>query len=105
MSNNSVRGTIFKLNLHMEPMDGVHLADIDWEVDAYADGAFNKRITIKKQNARKVDEDNYIIAVDSAVGGAGEYSLTLTAYFPDGDCPNGIRVERASTKTGVKIVL
>ena len=46
-----------------------------------------------------------IISVDSAIGGAGEYSLILTAHFPDADCPNGIRVERASCKTGVKIAL
>lgn len=105
MGNYSIKGTIFKLNVHMEPMDNYHLEDVDWEVEAYAEGGFGKRIVIRKEDAHRVDADNYIIAIDSAVGGAGEYSLILTAYFPDADCPNGIRVERASCKTGVKMAL
>lgn len=103
MGNESIKGTIFKINVHMEPMDNYHLEDVEWEAEVFAEGGFGKRITVKKKQARKVDEDNYIIAVDSEIGGAGEYSLILTAYFPDADCPNGIRVERASCQTGVKI--
>lgn len=105
MENNSVRGTIFKLNVHMEPVGANHLSDVDWEVEAYAEGGFGKRIIIHKEDARKVDDDNYIIAVDSAVGGAGEYAIILTAYIPDADCPDGIRVERGYAKTGVRIII
>lgn len=105
MENNSIRGTIFKLNVHMEPMDNYHLEDVDWEAEVYAEGGFGKRIKIKKEEAVKVDADNYIISVDSAIGGAGEYNLILTAYFPDVECPNGIRIEKASCRTGVKIAV
>lgn len=103
--NESIKGTIFKLNVHMNPVDNFHLADVEWEAEVFAAGGIGKRIKVIKEDAVKVDEDNYIISVDSAVGGAGEYSLILTAYIPDADCPNGIRVERASCRTRVKIAI
>jgi len=105
MGNESVKGTIFKLNVHMNPIDNYHLEDVEWEAEVFTEGGFGKRIKVNKEDAVRVDEDNYIISVDSAIGGAGEYSLIMTAHFPDADCPNGIRVERASCKTGVKIAL
>lgn len=102
---NSIKGTIFKLNVHMKPIDGYHLADIDWEADVYAPGSRdNKHIIVKKDDAIKVDEDNYKVVVDSAIGGAGEYELMLTSYIPDADCPNGTRVEKKRCKTDVEIV-
>lgn len=105
MGSESVKGTIFKLIVHMEPLDSYHLEDVEWEAEVFVEGGLGKHITVKKKEAVKADEDNYIITVDSDICGAGEYSLILTAYFPDADCPNGIRVERASCRTGVKITL
>lgn len=102
--NNSIRGTIFKLYVHMEPIDNYHLEDVEWEAEVYAEGGFGKRIKFKKEDAVKVDEDNYMVVVDSAIGGAGEYKLILTSYIPDADCPNGIRVEKTRCETDVKIV-
>ena len=104
MENESVKGTIFKLNVHMKPIDNYHLEDVEWEAEVYAEGGFGKRIKFKKEEAVKVDEDNYKVVVDSAIGGAGEYKLILTSYIPDADCPNGIRVERKRCKVDVTIV-
>lgn len=101
--DDSVKGTIFKLNVHMNPIGGHHLADVEWEAEVYAIGGFGKRIIVRKEDALKIDEDNYLIVVDSSIGGAGHYHLTLTAYINDADCPNGIRVERGACDTGVVI--
>lgn len=101
--DDSVKGTIFKLIVHMEPIDGHSLEDVQWEAEVYATGGFGKRIVVKKEEAHRIDKDNYIIVVDSSVGGAGHYYLILTAYINDAECPNGIRVERGACDTGVVI--
>lgn len=103
MNQNSAKGTIFKLNVSMEPIDDYHLADVDWKVEAFTRNGGRVQ-TIRKSDSRKVDEDNYVITVDSSIGGAGTYYLTLTAEIPDTDCPEGIRPERVTISTGVTIV-
>ena len=60
-------------------------------------------VTIKKIDAAKVDDDNYIIKVDSSVCGAGRYYVTLTAYIPDSDFIDGFRTEKRTMFTGVTI--
>ena len=100
--NNIVKGTTFKLNLHMEPMDGHHLSDISFFVDVYVGAG---KLTITKEQARRVDQDNYIIVVDSTeLTDVGACMLTLTAYIPDTDCSGGVRKEIAKIPTGVRIV-
>lgn len=102
MANNSTKGTTIKLNIWMEPMDGFHLADVDWDAEVYSEWDSGK-VIIPKEKARKVDEDNYVIAVDSSFVGEGRYLLTLSANIPDTDCPGGVRVEKATVKTDVII--
>lgn len=100
--DNSTVGTKFKLNVTMEPVDGkYHLSNVDWEAEVYT--KIGRSQIINKDNARRVDDDNYIIVVDSAIGGAGLYYLTLTAYIPDSDCEGGLRKEVATVSTMVKI--
>lgn len=102
-TKDSLKGTTFKLNVHMEPMDNFHMEDVEWEAEVYVEGSYGRRIKVKKEDAVMVDRDNYIIVVDSGIGGSGEYVLDLTAYIPDSDCPNGIRIEKASANTDVNI--
>ena len=99
---NSVKGTEFKVNINMTPIDGFHMADVGWEAMVFTETS-HKNITIKKDEAIKVDEDNYIIKVDSAILGAGKYYVTLTAYLPDADFDDGLRTERRTMFIGVKI--
>lgn len=99
---NSVKGTEFKLNVNMTPIDGHHMADVGWEAMVFTETSY-RSITISKNDAIKVDEDNYIIKVDSAVCGAGRYFVTLTAYIPDQDFEDGLRTEKRTMFTGVTI--
>ena len=103
MEGESVKGTVFKLNVHMEPIDGFHLADVDWEAEV-ENPTFRRKHTIKKSESFKVDDDNAIIVVDSSLLGAGLYDLTLTAWIPDQHCEGGRRKERATVSTGVRII-
>lgn len=103
-NNHSVKGTIFKLNVHMEPIDGFHMSEVDWEVDVYSSNSFGKKQTTLKKDAYKVDDDNYIIVIDSGVLGTGLYNITFTAWIPDGHCNDGKRIERVNVCTGVSII-
>ena len=91
-----MKGTEFKVNINMTPIDGFHMADVGWEAMVFTE-------TSQKDEAIKVDEDNYIIKVDSAILGAGKYYVTLTAYIPDADFDDGLRTERRTMFIGVKI--
>lgn len=102
-NNYSLEGTIFKLNINMKPIGSYRMSDINWDIEAYADIEPSRKIKIEKSEAIQVDSDNYIIAIDSAKTGPGRYSLIFTAYIPDGDCVEGIRIEKIEINTGVRI--
>lgn len=99
---NSVKGTVFKLNINMTPNGVSNLDSIDWEAEVYTKGG-GKRQTITKADAIRIDDDNYVIAVDSAIGGSGAYFLTFTAKIHDEQCQNSIRIEKVTVPTGVVI--
>lgn len=102
MEGHSAKGTEFKLNINMTPVDGQNMASVDWEALVFTETG-HKSVTIKKADAIRVDDDNYIIRVDSSVCGAGKYYVTLTAYIPDSDFPDGFRTEKKTVFTGVTI--
>ena len=102
MGENSVKGTEFKVNVNMTPIDGYHLADVEWEALVFAKTSY-KTLTIPKKDAIMVDEDNYIICVDSNICGAGTYYVTLTAFIPDTDFADGYRTEKRTALAGVTV--
>ena len=90
----SALGTEFKLNIHLEPIDGLHMSGYDFEVDLYV--YTNKRVTFSKMDMKKVDDDNYLIIVTTADAmkiGRGKINAEVRAYIPDGDFPDGTRTE------------
>lgn len=111
IGENSVVGTGFKLNINMTPIDGFHMSDVDWECLVFTEAGFNSMVlmegnnsmVIKKSDAVKVDNDNYLICIDTAICGAGRYYITLTAYIPDRDFADGYRPERKTAYSGVII--
>lgn len=102
LGENSVKGTEFKLIVSMVPIDGHKLADVEWEALIFTESGI-KSLTVRKTDAKRVDDDNYTVIVDSTICGAGKYYMTLTAYIPDTDFPNGFRTEKRTAFTGVTI--
>lgn len=87
----------FKINVHVEPLDGYHMSDYDFEVELYVYS--NKSVTLSKNDGLvvKVDEDNYKVCITSeatAKLGRGAVLMNFTAYIPDVDFPDGFRTER-----------
>ena len=87
----SALGTEFKINVHMDPIDGYHMSDVDFHADFYVNARNSLRL--KKTDMTMVDEDNYLAVVDSRKTGRGQLKFVLYAAIPDGDCENGIRNE------------
>ena len=100
--SNSVIDTRFKINVNMQPLDGYHLGNTEWEAMVFTQMG-RRRKTFKKDDCVKVDEDNYIVPIDSAELGAGKYYITLTVYIPDSDFSDGFRKEKRTGFTGVTI--
>lgn len=99
-----VLGTELKINVHVEPIDGLHMSDYDFECAFYI--YRNKRVVIKKSEMKQVDEDNYIAMIDSekaAILGRGRLNMEITAYIPDGDFADNRRTEKADVCTELVI--
>ena len=101
----STLGTEFKINVHAEPIDGLHMADYEFECAFYV--YTNKKVVIHKNEMKKVDDDNYLVMVDSVNAiklGRGAVNMEFTAHIPDSDFNDGLRTEKSVVCTGVTIV-
>ena len=105
MKNNrdvSISGTEIKINVHIDPLGSLHMADYDFECKFYV---FPKKsVIISKADMVQVDEDNYLAMVDTTGLGIGPLHLTLTAQIPDKDFDNTLRREVVCIDTGIDII-
>lgn len=100
----SVLGTEFKLNIHLEPIDGLSMQDYDFDAEIYTNA--DRRIVIPKSRMRMIDKDNYLCVIESANAvriGRGLVMVDITAHIPDSDFSDGLRTERITLCSGVKI--
>ena len=98
----SVLGTEFKINVHIEPIDGMHMSEYNFECAFYV--FTNKKVVIPKADMKIVDDDNYIAIIDVEKAmkiGRGKVLVDITAHIPDSDFDDGFRTEKTSTWTGV----
>lgn len=101
----SLLGGEFKINVHVEPIDGYSMNDYDFQCSFYV--YTNRVVTIKKEDMKMVDKDNFRAMIESDQClkiGKGMVNMEITAYIPDTDFPDGYRTEKAVTCTGVVIV-
>ena len=103
MQNNSpFLGTELKLNINIEPMDSITMDDYDFEVEVYC--SVKRIVTVLKKDAIRIDENNYVILVDTMETGAGDLKCRVTAYIPDEDFDDGLRTEVVGIDTGINII-
>lgn len=101
-TNECVIGTQLKLNIHIDSLGELHMADYDFECKFYI---FPKKfIVVKKADMVKVDADNYLAMVDTTDLGIGKLHMMVTAEIPDSDFGDGTRREIACVNTGIEIV-
>lgn len=94
-------GTELKINVHVEPIDGLHMADYDFACLFYVHSG--KFVEVRKNEMQRVDDDNYVALVDTSKTGPGEIVMRITARIPDSDFPDLLRTEVASCSTGITI--
>ena len=92
----SALGTEYKINIHVEPVDGSTMDDFDFECILYVYS--NRGVTFKKgdEAVKRVDENNYIICVNSQDAvkiGRGTVKMKFTAHIEDADFPDLKRTE------------
>lgn len=95
-------GTEIKLNIHIEPIGSMCMDDYEFEVETYCSP--KKTIVTKKSEAIRVDENNYVVLVDTAIVGAGDLKCKVTAQLPDADFPDMLRTEVVAIDTGINII-
>lgn len=100
--NNIFIGTELKLNINIEPMGEFTMDDYDWSVDVYC--STKRVVTIAKGDAIRIDENNYVLLVDTEELGAGELKCKITAHIPDGDFEDRSRTEVQAIATGITII-
>lgn len=95
-------GTEFKLNVHMDPVDGKHLGDddVDFTCSFYA----KEEVILKKSQMIEVDENNYVAPLNSEALGLGTIGFILEVDIPDDDFPDSLRHEVVPIETKYKIV-
>lgn len=94
-------GTELKLNVHIEPMGDLTMDDYNFEVEVYCSPV--RPIHILKEDAVRIDSDNYVVLVDTNVLGAGDLKCKVTAYVPDEDFDDHLRTEVLCVDTGIDI--
>ena len=95
-------GTELKLNINIEPIGDITMDDYDFEVQVYC--SIKRVITIQKKDAIRVDQNNYMVLVDTSETGAGDLKCKVTAHIPDGDFNDGLRTEVVAVSTGITII-
>ena len=98
----SALGTELKINVHVDPIDGMHMSDYDFECVFFV--YKNRPLVIKKNEMTKVDEDNYIAKVDSAKVGTGNLMMKFIADIPDSDMNDGLRKEVELVDLNIPII-
>lgn len=83
-------GTQFVINVRMEPMDNVHMANVEFKAKFYV--YQNKVLELDKSDMLQVDEDNYLAFVDSAKVGKGQIKYRLFVNVPDENWEGGHRI-------------
>lgn len=102
MSNRVFRGTEIKINISVEPIGSATMDDYDFEAEFFCSPVRSQ--VIKKEEARRIDKDNYVMIVDSNQVGVGALKCRMTAYIPDGDFDlDFVRKEVTVIDTGVTI--
>lgn len=95
-------GTELKLNINIEPLGDITMDDYDFEVDIYC--SLKRVQTIVKDDAIRVDENNYIVCIDSSLLGHGDLKAKITARIPDGDFDDNYRTEVVYLNTDITII-
>lgn len=96
------RGSDVKLNVHVDPFGGFSMSDYNFSVELFT--GKGKIITIDKSEAKKLDNDNYMVVCNSTPLGLGRIIGLVRCEIPDSDFEELKRIEIVRVDTGINII-
>lgn len=100
-------GTELVINVNIEPTGNYHMSDYDFEIVAFCTEEKLKAYKKGDWDCQPVDDDNYVILLDTTDVGPGKLKLIVTAYIPDdrflSENNDGLRTEVIPINTGIPI--
>lgn len=99
--NKPIIGTEFKVLVEIEPVDEVHMADMEFTCLFYT--RIDYPLTVTKEQMIKVNDDSYIALVDTTGMSPGTLRNRMTVDIPDKDFADGYRREVVDVEAGTKI--
>lgn len=99
-----IRGAEIKFQLNIAPMNGFRMSSYDFRVVAYCKDT-KQKLEVTKEECTMLDDDNYIVPVDTASLGLGELLLDVYAEVPDDIFPDELRTDVARLETYVEIIV
>lgn len=100
-------GTELKLHITIEPIGDYKMVDYNFLIDIYCNSG-KKVISLSKEKdtdkIKLVDDDTYMVLVNTSNLDTGELKCKVTAYIPDGDFIDRTRTEVAIIPTNIRII-
>ena len=84
-------GSKVPLNISLNRFGSFSMAQYDFTIYYYC--SKDKVIEVKKGDATKVNDDNYMFIADTSLTGRGKLRCAVLAYVPDTNLPELIRPE------------
>lgn len=100
--NKPIVGTEFKILVRIEPIDGVHMEDMEFVCEFYT--RLEAPQAVAKSEMIKVDADSYIALVNTEGMSPGALRNRITVDVPDRDFDDDYRREITDIPTGIKII-
>lgn len=97
-------GTKLKRNINIDPIGNITMDEYDFIVEFISDSPNHERVVVTKNDAKRVDSNNYIVPVDTTQLAAGYLICIVTAHIPDTDFADGTRTEIVEVDTGIELV-
>lgn len=104
-NNNIPLGSDFKMNVHMDNIDGYSMDDVDFKCVFYTKSS--KKVVLPKDEMIPIRDSNYVSYVaplHSLDLGIGALKIVYEADIPDNDFDNALRHEIVPITTDIKIV-
>lgn len=97
-NNPSISGTEMKFALGLDLPGGLTMDDVEFEALFYIYS--NQTVTIPKSGMGRLDENTYIVTLDTArIGGGGRIKCQVRVEIPDANMADGVRTEIIGIET------
>lgn len=95
-------GSEIKLNLNIQPVGGYTMDDYKFVAEVYCKA--KKSVVVEKEQSIRIDNNNYLLPIDTQDLGHGVIKVKVTAYIPDKDFADDLRTEVVFIETGIEII-